>query len=803
MLEADSIKNPMIEDTKKKPQSKAKTGVRQLQNSPITLQARKVKMPKETSFYRPGVVLPVCKTRLISNQPHHISYTDFQTATKMITSGDISIRNVIDAQKADQRLSVILNLPDLPTNFKIIENLLYHRKKDHYRLALPEAFLDPLINAKHYTAFGIHLSKARIKRDLQNNYFVNTKALNEKLDFLKENCIICQFNQQTPKQHPIQQSNLIFSPRTTWSCDIIPSLPKSENGYTAIFLAVDMYTGYIQLCPIKSRQTSELIEAVTRCILTPFSTPKYFRCDSETGMFSSTEFFKFMNPLGIEFLPCSTGAPWSNGAAERAVQTIKSGLKKFLQQEHTNSKWDEYIHFFCSSHNKSTSVYGHSPETLMFGFLNPNPSDLFQIWPNEPDVDKYISTIVHKAEKARQETREVQTKRFKQNLTYRNQNLHKKKFREGDVVLQRQLQLATGPGKAMQPSYQGPYVIVEIDDDQSSALIQHCETKQHTRAHFSNITKLNYHPQHHKFPDKYDEQMLKFLPEKYTLYPYYPPKKEKPDCLQKDANKLEKFPTTSKLAEVNDEFSPDIYVTSDNFDIDDQEPLSKRKRNTDSNINVEKQSYLEDNLQDEFSNDVNDSIKATSQTDKRVTLFNDQLVTLIDNKNNEKDVKDKQQKLFVPQIISSTQEKEINSISSTQEREKDAKEKLIAPHIFSTNRNDHKKEENKPLIVPQIFSTNQDNEKQKKKKKQFRLPQIFLLQQKGQISNSTDPTPDLTDNANSFQQDSLRRSHRLKKPPDKFQANFFDLMLTHPLIDQKKLQNLLTQAVKISKNIWT
>ena len=133
---------------------------------------------------------------------------------------------------------------------------------------------------------------------------------------------------------------------------------------------------------------------------------------------------------------------------------------------------------------------------------------------------------------------------------------------------------------------------------------------------------------------------------------------------------------------------------------------------------------------------------------------------------------------------------------------------MIAPQIFSTNRNDHKKEENKLLIVPQIFSTNQDNEKQKKKKKKkkkkLRLPQIFSLQQKGPISTSTDPTPDLTDNTNSSQQkESLRHSHCVKKPPDKFQANFFDLMLTHPLIDQKKLQNLLIQAVKISKNIRT
>ncbi len=168
------------------------------------------------------------------------------------------------------------------------------------------------------------------------------------------------------------------------------------------------------------------------------------------------------------------------------------------------------------------------------------------------------------------------------------------------------------------------------------------------------------------------------------------------------------------------------------------------------------------------------------------------MATLIANKNKEKDDKDKKQKLFVPQIISTTQEKE-----------QEAKEKFIVPQIFSTNRNNHKKEENKPLIVPQIFSTNQDNEKQKKKKKKMIIPQIFSLQQKGQISKPTDPTPDVTDNVNSFQQkDSLRRPQCVKKPPDKFQANFFD-MLTHPLIDQKKLQKLLTKAVKIRKTIWT
>ena len=86
---------------------------------------------------------------------------------------------------------------------------------------------------------------------------------------------------------PPTQSNLIYAPRVTWACDIIPSLPTSVKGHTAMFLAVDMFSGYIQLAPIKSRSAEDLIEAVCQTIVRPFTIPKYFRCDSETAMFSS------------------------------------------------------------------------------------------------------------------------------------------------------------------------------------------------------------------------------------------------------------------------------------------------------------------------------------------------------------------------------------------------------------------------------------------------------------------------------------------------------------------------------------
>jgi hypothetical protein len=87
-------------------------------------------------------------------------------------------------------------------------------------------------------------------------------------------------------------------------------------------------------------------------------------------------------------------------------------------------------------------------------------------------------------------------------LTYRNKDKSSKTFKLGQVVLQRVLQLATGPGKSLQPSYTGPYTIVELDPDGSSARIEHLHTSTQVRAHFSNLEHLNYLPNYQKHPDK-------------------------------------------------------------------------------------------------------------------------------------------------------------------------------------------------------------------------------------------------------------------------------------------------------------
>jgi hypothetical protein len=88
--------------------------------------------------------------------------------------------------------------------------------------------------------------------------------------------------------------------------------------------------------------------------------------------------------------------PWSNGAAERAVQTIKNANRKFSQQENVEDNWDEKLHYFTSAHNKSTSVCGYAPEQLHFGFANPALTDIIKIWPKVNSPQEYAENFFRK-----------------------------------------------------------------------------------------------------------------------------------------------------------------------------------------------------------------------------------------------------------------------------------------------------------------------------------------------------------------------------------------------------------------------
>ena len=523
MLEADSLPSP--DETKKK-KSAAKTGLREVKNNPKTLHNRKIKMPREVR-YAPGAILPTnsCNIRTIkveSNQAEYLSYGDFRTVSQAILTGTLTPDQFKMAQMEDSFCSQILKKWKKLKRFTVIKGLLFFKSYTILKLVLPASLLDMVVNAKHFSVFGLHFSKTRIHRDICARYFVQQSELNRRLKLLRTNCLLCQFNSSGKQDQELKRTDYIYGPGCTWAVDLIPNMPLTKDGHRAILVAIDLFTGYIQLHPLKEKTSSALIEGVERTIFSAFGIPKFLRSDEEPGLFTSREFFEYLKPLGVKYLPTSVGSPWANSHAERSIRTIKEAARTFLQQEKILDKWDKNLLFFHEAHNNSTSVYGFAPHQLMFAHTKAMPSDLLQFWPNVRDYSDYMEKIVPYAERIREISKMRADKAKDKNRTYKNQSRVKKKFQLGDLVAHKQLQLATGSAMGMKPRHTGPYVIVAFDDDNISATIEHLHSGVQIKGHFSNMSLVHFHPRANRLQTEFDNElldMIDLIDHKSTLYP--------------------------------------------------------------------------------------------------------------------------------------------------------------------------------------------------------------------------------------------------------------------------------------------
>ncbi len=173
----------------------------------------------------------------------------------------------------------------------MIDNLLYFKIQFNLKLILPASLLDIIINAKHFTVFGLHFSRSRIALDIQQRYHVQQSVLTEKLKQLIKNCLISQFNATSKKDQKLHKTDYIYSPWTTWGVDLMPNMPVMKKANQVALLAVDLFTGYIQICPMPDQRTETLIESIQKTITKPFRIQKFLRSYNEPGLWTSNEFF--------------------------------------------------------------------------------------------------------------------------------------------------------------------------------------------------------------------------------------------------------------------------------------------------------------------------------------------------------------------------------------------------------------------------------------------------------------------------------------------------------------------------------
>ena len=166
----------------------------------------------------------------------------------------------------------------------------------------------------------------------------------------------CQLNQKAPAQAPLHPWEW---PEPPWV--------QIHVDYTGPFLnkmflvVVDAYSKWLDVVIMPSATSLNIIQAL-RSMFATHGLPELLVSDNGTA-FTSLEFREFLKQNEIQQVTSAPYHPSSNGLAERAVQTFKTGMKKRVSGDVATQLARFLFHYRTTPH----SVTGDSPAKLLMG----------------------------------------------------------------------------------------------------------------------------------------------------------------------------------------------------------------------------------------------------------------------------------------------------------------------------------------------------------------------------------------------------------------------------------------------------
>ena len=220
------------------------------------------------------------------------------------------------------------------------------------RVVIPASLKSKILEEVHWNHWGIVRMKGLSRRH------VWYPGINNDIEHMVQNCDNCQKNANCPPASVPHPWDLVSNPMERIHMDYIGPY---HNKY--VLVMKDAYSGWIEAQTVTSADTKTTVKIMKKW-RSRWGLPKQTVTDNGTE-FTSGEFKQFARSNGIDHVTSPAYHQSSNGAAERAVQTIKRGLeKKDLQP----SKMQEMIDDFLWGYRSTPRDNGKTPSELFLGW---------------------------------------------------------------------------------------------------------------------------------------------------------------------------------------------------------------------------------------------------------------------------------------------------------------------------------------------------------------------------------------------------------------------------------------------------
>lgn len=259
--------------------------------------------------------------------------------------------------------------------FVVKGDMLYRRSQTGDQLVVPWSLRPTILNLSHSIPWAGHLGQAKtFARMVPRFYWPQQYA-----DAVKycQSCPQCQLTApgRNRERAPLISMPIIETPFSRIAMDIVGPLERSSAGHKYILVICDYATRYPEAFPLKKIKARQIVN----CLIQLFSRvgiPKEIITDQGTN-FTSSLLKEVYSMLGIQGVKTSPYHPQTDGLVERFNKTLKSMLRKFVND--SGSDWDQWLPFLLFAYREVPQAStGFSPFQLLYGHSVRGPMDVLK-----------------------------------------------------------------------------------------------------------------------------------------------------------------------------------------------------------------------------------------------------------------------------------------------------------------------------------------------------------------------------------------------------------------------------------------
>lgn len=263
--------------------------------------------------------------------------------------------------------------PQKYQQFRVNNNMLYkscagnsNQPSANWRIVVPQESRRSVLVDCHDSPLSAHGGYFKTLDRVRRMYY--WPKMEVEIRSYVKSCNVCKASKQATGQQaaPMGKQREVDKPWQMVYIDFVGPLPRSRNGYVYLFVAVDAFSKFVRIQPMRSATSKGVIQYMKDHIFHTFGVPNTIISDNGK-QFTSEVFKKFLETYGVKLWLTSRYHPQAN-ACEAANKTVGNSIRSYIEDDDSHRDWDLHVsEIACAMNSSIHSTTRHSPYEINFG----------------------------------------------------------------------------------------------------------------------------------------------------------------------------------------------------------------------------------------------------------------------------------------------------------------------------------------------------------------------------------------------------------------------------------------------------